>query len=165
MALCMSAMAQAAELKVGAVDLARVLEESPQAEAARGALEEEFSPRERELVKIQKSTRQLEERLTRDAAIMSEAERNKAEREILAHKRELKRNQEEFRDDLNFKRNDVLENLQRQVVNTIRQFAKTQHYDLLLAEGFIYMSNRVDVTDQVLTLLQDEFVKAKKQID
>ncbi|MDH5545127.1 MAG: OmpH family outer membrane protein [Gammaproteobacteria bacterium] len=144
----------AAELKIGVVNIARVMEEAPQAESARTSLQNEFAPRERELVELQKSVRSLEERLARNGTIMSEAERGKLEREILAKKRDFQRDQEAFRDDLNFKRNDLLEKLQREMVGIIQQYAKQQKFDVLLAEGVIYMSESVDVTEQVLSELK-----------
>jgi len=151
----------AESLKIGVVDLARVLEESPQAEAARSALEQEFAPKEREIIKLQKDIRNVDERLMRDGAIMSDGERAKLERQIIAKKRDMKRSQEEFRDDLNFKRNEVLEKLQRQVVSTIRAFAKEKKYDLLLAEGVIFMSDKVDTTEQVLQRLKSDMSESK----
>ncbi len=140
--------------KLGVVDLGRVMDESPQAEAARQALEAEFAPRERALVEKQRKLHDLEEKLGRDAAILGEAERNRLEEDILRLRRELKREQEAFRDDLNFKRNAALERIQRQVLETIRAFGKDEGYDLLFAEGVIYASERMDVTAQIIERLK-----------
>jgi len=144
----------AKELKIGVVDIARVLEESPQADAAREKLQNEFSPREKVLVEEQKKIRDLEERLVRDSAIMSESERTKMERKVISMKRDAKRNQDEFREDLNFKRSEILEGLQRKLVTTIQKYAKDQGYDVLLAEGVIYASDSVNITDDVLKKLK-----------
>ena len=105
--------ASAKDLKMGVIDIARILEESPQAEQARETLQKEFAPREQRLIETQKKIRSMEEQLARDGAIMSESERSKLERNILSKKRDFKRNQDEFRDDLNFKRNEILEKLDR----------------------------------------------------
>lgn len=151
--------AWAADISVGVVNIARVLEEAPQAEEARAKLEREFGPRERELISTQKKIRELEEKMGRDSAIMSESERRKLEREIMARKRDAQRTQDEFRDDLNFQRNEVLDRLQRQMVDAIRTFAKAKDYDLILAEGVVYMSDSVDITAQILDHLKREFKK------
>ena len=68
----------AEDYKIGAVNAIRILEQSPQAEKMRNLLEKEFAPRDRELVAAQKSLKEMEDRLTKDAPIMSEAERSKA---------------------------------------------------------------------------------------
>jgi len=151
---CLCQTLSAKELKLGVVDIARVLEESPQATAARDALQKEFTPREQRLVETQKKIVSMEEQLGRDAAIMSEAERSKLERNILSKKRDFKRNQDEFRDDLNFKRNEILEKLQRDLVGSIREYAKAEGFDILFAEGVIYADDSLNITEQMLKKLK-----------
>ncbi len=144
----------AKDLKIGVVDIAKVLEKSTQADVARKKLQDEFSPREAKLVAEQKKIRKLEEQLVRDGAIMSESERSKLERKMLSLKREAKRNQDEFREDLNFKRTEILEGLQRKLIATIQKYAKEKGYDVLFAEGVIYASDRVNITDEILAKLK-----------
>ncbi|MDX1592741.1 MAG: OmpH family outer membrane protein [Gammaproteobacteria bacterium] len=145
-----------AELRIGFVNAAKVLEEAPQAAAARDNLQQEFEPRDRELVSMQKEIRALEEKLGRDAAVMSETERRNLERDILNRKRDLKRSQDVFREDFNLRRNEELGKLQRLVVETIRAISKEQNYDLMLTEGVLYASDQVDVTDRVLQKLKEQ---------
>ena len=144
----------AADLKIGVINMARIMEEAPQAEVARDSMQKEFAPRERDLVELQKSIRSADEKLARNGAIMSESERGKMERDILAKKRDFQRDQEAFRDDLTFKRNEILEKLQRELIGIIQTYAKGEKFDVLLAEGVVYMSQSVDVTDQVLAELK-----------
>jgi len=144
----------AKELKIGVVDIAKVLEESPQADVARTKLQEEFSPREKVLVEEQKKIRDLEEKLLRDGAIMSESERSKLERRVISLKRDAKRNQDVFREDLNFKRTEILDGLQRKLVATIQKYAKENGYDVLLAEGVIYASDSINITQDILAKLK-----------
>ncbi|MDH5302329.1 MAG: OmpH family outer membrane protein [Gammaproteobacteria bacterium] len=148
-----STWAQAADLKIGVVNVPKILEESPPAIAARDALQREFEPRERELLATQASLRKLEERLNRDGSIMSEAERSKLEREVLTKQRDFKHDQDGFREDLAMKRRELVENLQRQLVDSIRAYAEEKKFDLLLAEGVVYVKDSYDVTDEVLRYL------------
>jgi outer membrane protein len=153
---------QAAELKVGFVNAARVLEEAPQAEAARAKLEQEFSPRDKKLLSEQKEVRNLEDKLARDGAIMSESERRKLERDIIARKRDLKRSQEEFREDLNIRRNESFDKLRRRVFEVIVDIAKTQKYDLIVSDGVVYAADRIDITSKVIEHLKQDFKKSSK---
>ena len=93
----------AEDYKLGAVNAVRVLEASPQAEQARTTIEKEFSPRDKQLVAAQKDLKAQEDKLNKDSAIMSETERSKLERDIINKKRDLKRDQDEFREDLDRK--------------------------------------------------------------
>ena len=148
--------ASAKDLKVGVIDIARVLEESPQAATARENLQKEFSPREKKLIEKQKKIRDKEEQLARDGAIMSKSERDRIEREIISLKREFQRDQDEFRDDLNFKRNEILEGLQRKLIGSIQSYAKANGFDLLLAEGVVYTSDTLNVTEDVLGAIKKD---------
>ena len=143
-----------AEVKVGFVNTAKLMEEAPQAQDASKQMETEFAPREKELISLQREIKQMEDKLTRDGAVMSESERNKAERELLNQKRDLKRSQDEFREDLNIRRNELLARLQKELNDAIVALAKEDGYDLVLFEGVVFASDRIDITDAVLERLR-----------
>lgn len=155
---CLATLSTAAaqsDLRIAFVNAARVVESAPQAALARNRLEEEFAPRDRELVRMQEDVRSLEEKMNRDVAAMSETERRRMERELLTQRRELKRAQDEFREDLNIRRNEEFAKLQRLVADVITTLAREENYDLILNEAaVIYASDRVDATEQVLTRLR-----------
>jgi outer membrane protein len=156
LALVFAGSASAQDLKIGFVNPSRVSSESPQAEAARRKLEEEFAPRDQELVEMQKELQEMEEKLNRDAAIMSEAERRKLEREVGERKREIRRAQEAFREDFNIRRNEELGNLQRRIVDTISEVAEERGFDLVVSDGVIFASDRVDITNLIIERLKNQ---------
>lgn len=164
-ALLLAAGPQAAvaEVSVAFVNTQRVLEEAPQAGAAGDKLQQEFAPREAELVAAQKRYKALEEKLSRDGAVMSESERRKLERDIVLQQRELKRAREAFNEDLNIRRNEELANLQREVASAIIQLAKENKFDIILEAGVVFASDRVDITDMVLKRLNRQFADSKKR--
>jgi outer membrane protein len=138
-----------AELKIGFVNVAKVLEKAPQAEKAKKRLEKEFSPRDKHLVSQGKEIKKLEEKISRDASVMGESERRKLEKDIIAKKRDAKRSQQEFQEDFNMRRNEELSKLQRRIMEAIKALAKDDKFDLLLTDGVIYASQQIDVTTQV----------------
>lgn len=146
-----------ADTRIGFVNAGRVTSEAPQAEAARANLEEEFGPRDRAISEEQQALRELEDRLNRDSAVMSEEEQQALQRELVARQRELRRAEEEFREDFNMRRNEELGRLQRRIVETINELAEAEEFDLIVSEGVIYASDRVDITDRVLERLQRDF--------
>lgn len=142
-----------AETRIGFVDTVKLMENAPQAKSAQSKIESEFSPREKELVALQREIKDQEDKLARDGAVMSETERTKLERDILAKRRDLKRAQEEFRDDLNIRRNEVLAKLQKDMYEAVVALAKEEKYDLIFSQGVVYSSERVDITESVLKKL------------
>lgn len=144
----------AEDYKIGAVNAVRLLEQSPQAEKMRAQIETEFSPRDRELVLAQKKLKEQQDRLAKDAAIMSESERKKLERDIINARRDLKRSQDEFREDLTFRRNEEIAKIQKEIVEGIQAVAKENNYDVVLSEGIIYASSKIDMTKLVIDYLK-----------
>ncbi len=146
----------AEDLKIGAVNTIRVLEQSPQAISADALIKKEFSSRDRELVAQQKKVKSMEDRLAKDAAIMSVQERKKLERDIIGVRRELKRGQDEFREDVNFRFNEERAKIQKEVFDAIQKVAKDNGYDLVLFDGVAYASDKADFTDLVINYLKEK---------
>jgi len=146
--------AMAAELRIGFVNTAKVIDEAPQGISALKKLETEFGPRDKELVALQGKIRGLEDDLRRNASnTLKEPDRRNREREILALKRELKRATQEFREDYNMRRNEELAALQQVVRKAVTEIARQEKYDLVLHEGAIFASETVDITEKVLKKL------------
>jgi len=143
-----------AELKIGYVNIPKVLEKAPQAAKAKSRLETEFSPRDKALVSQQKEIKALEDKLNRDSAVMGEEERRKLEKDVVEKKRDAARSQQEFSEDFNLRRNEELGNLQKRIVEAVRALAKEESFDLLLTEGVIYANDQIDVTSRVQQKLE-----------
>lgn len=143
-----------AQLKVGVVSVPQLIEDSPQAKAAMQALQDEFMPRRREIENQQKEMKAREDKLTRDSAVMSEAERSKSERELRDGQRELQRRQNEYVEDLNVRRNEELGKLQRTLLQEVQTYAKAQGFDLVVGDGVLYAKDNLNITPAVLSNLQ-----------
>lgn len=155
MGVLLTPISGAAEVKVGFVNVARVLDKAPQAEQARTRIEREFAPKDRNLVDQQKELRSLEDQLVRDGSVMTAEQRSKLEGDIRARRRDLRRLQEEFREELNLRRNQELGNLQRKVIEVIQELAKAEKYDLVVGDGVLYAGERIDITDKVISRLKE----------
>jgi outer membrane protein len=142
-----------AQAKVGVVNVARLLQEAPQAQAASQALETEFATRRRDLQTMERDLKTREERLQKDGATMAEAERRNQEKTLRDGQREFARKQNEFMEDLNVRRNEALGQLQRTVLQEVQTYAKSAGLDVVIADA-LYASNSVDITNQVLAALQ-----------
>jgi outer membrane protein len=151
-----SAQAQA---KIGVVNVARLLQEAPQAQAASAALENEFAARRRDLENQQRDLKTKEDKLQKDGATMAEADRRNQEKTLRDGQRELARKQNEFLEDLNVRRNEALGQLQRAVLQEVQTYAKAAGLDIVVADA-LYASPSVDITTQVLSALQAKSGKA-----
>jgi outer membrane protein len=145
----------AEDLKVGYIDTNKVLKDAPQADLARKKLEDEFNPRDQEIVKLQQKLKELKERQERDAKLMSQEENIKLERKIVSLKRDIKRAKEEFNEDFNLRRNEELAKLHKLISKTTVQVAEDLKYDVILSDNVLYISKRVDITEIVIKQLRE----------
>lgn len=160
LALAASLPAEAQELKVGVVNIPALMEQAPQARVAMAALEEEFQPRQREIVSKQTEYEQLAEKVQRDVAVMGETERRNAEKDLRDLQREVTRLQTEFREDLNLRRNEELGNLQRSLLKEVQDYAEASGFDLVVGDGVLYASTAVNITENVLRSMEANFQAA-----
>jgi outer membrane protein len=139
-----------AELKIGVVNVSAVLAKSPQLEEATKRFEQKFSSRRKQLEKQQKDIQTLDEKLSKDAAVMSDSEKANMEKDLQNKIRDAKRSQQEFSEDANATRNEELSKLQRRVDEIIQKIAKEQSFDLILTEqALIHANEKLDITSQV----------------
>lgn len=155
-ALLFAAGAAPAELRIGVVSIAQLLDEAPQAKSAMQHLQDEFAPRQREIVAQQQELRQKEEKLQKDAAVMAEAERHGLERDLRDGQRELSRRQNEYLEDLNLRRNEELARLQKSLLEEVQAYARSANFDLIVSDA-LYASDTIDITPQVLKGLEERF--------
>jgi len=148
--------AQTTEMRIGVVNVARLLEQAPQAQAAMNALQQEFAPRQRDIVTIQRALQEKQQTYDRDGQVMGEVERLSLEREIRDQQRDLEREQNDYLEDLNIRRNEELGKLQRSLLQQVQTHARNAGYDLVVAD-VLYYSSAIDITDEVLRGLETSF--------
>lgn len=151
---CGTAVATAAELKIGFIDQERITRESAPAERASKQLEKEFAPRAQELQRREAQIKSLQGQLEKDAMTMSESDRRAKEQELGRLSLDFQRMQREYREDLNLRRNQELGALFERANRIIRQIAEAEKYDIIFQEA-VYRNPKIDITDKVLKALAD----------
>ena len=153
--LLQSSHADEQQLKIGCVNPVKLLELSPQGEKALRLLEEEFRPRDQELIDLREKALALEVDLDKNRLVLQASEIKKKQRAIDSIRRKIKRDQQEAREDYNIRRNEELAKLQRLVREMIVTIANEEGFDLIVEQA-VYVNNRIDLTERVLQRLQEE---------
>lgn len=151
--LTVSFYTQGAELKVGYVQVDKILQDAPQTAESGKKLEREFSPRSQELDRMSKQIKELEAVLDKDGLTLSEADRRNKERDVQNIKIEFQRKQRELREDINLRKNEELGSLQDRINKAVQSVSEAEGYDLVVYSGVAYASKKIDITDKVLKLL------------
>jgi outer membrane protein len=152
LSLLVFANVQAQEAKIGFVSTERIFREAGPAKTAQVKIEQEFSKREKELQDMAARIKGMSEKLDKDAAVLSESDRMRRQRELTDLDKEFQRKQREFREDLNQRRNEELATVLERTNKVIKQIAETEKYDIVFQEA-VYVSSRIDITDKVLKAL------------
>ncbi len=145
--------AQSAELKVGYVQVDRILQDAPQTAESGKKLEREFNPRSQELDRMAKQIKDLESVLDKEGLTISEAERRNKERDVQNIKIEFQRKQRELREDINLRKNEELGALQDRINKAVQSVSEAEGYDLVVYSGVAYASKKIDITEKVLKTL------------
>lgn len=144
--------AQSQELKIGFVNLDRVLRDATPAKAAQTKLEAEFNRRERELADAEGRLKSASDRFEKDAPTLGESERVRRQRELVDQDRELQRKRREFQEDLNQRKNEELASVLDRANRVVKQIFDQEKFDLILQEA-VFAGPRVDITDKVIKAL------------
>ncbi|PTT84371.1 outer membrane protein chaperone [Pelomonas sp. HMWF004] len=147
-----TAAVQAQDLKIGYVNSERVLREANLAKTAQIKLETEFGKREKDLRDLETKLRGAAEKLEKDAPTLSEAEKNRRQRDVVEQERDLQRKRREWQEDLTQRKNEELSVVVEKANKVIKQIFDAEKYDLILQDA-IHFSPRVDITKKVIDAL------------
>jgi outer membrane protein len=90
---------------------------------------------------------------------LADGTRKEYERRLLNLDREYARLAAEFRQDYNLRRNEELYKMQKEITDTILEYAEQNQYDLILESGMIYASDKLQLTDSILDVLRQKLEK------
>jgi outer membrane protein len=140
--------------KVGFVNTSRVLKEAPQARRVEELLKAEFEPREAQIKEKRQEILSIEDQLKAVDISISANTRRKLEREIRLKVSQLKFLEQEFREDQNLRRNEEIRELQQVISRVLQQLGDSGKYDLILTEGVSYVSDKIDITAEIIDMLK-----------
>ena len=142
-----------AEIKIGFVEIKKILQNAPQTVKANKVLEKEFTKRTKKLKKTVKKIKQKEIAFQKDSMTMSDSDREKKIKEIQGLKIDAQRTEREVREDIDLRRKEEIANVQSLVNIAVEKVAKEQAYDLILYQGVAFAGKKVDITNVVIKAL------------
>jgi outer membrane protein len=142
----------AQDSRVAYFDSQRVMRESSPSKAAEAKIEQEFSKRSKELFDTVTKIKTLAEKLDKDSAVITDADRIKRQRDLTDMDQDFKRKQRIYNEDLNQRRNEEIASLVERAQKVVKQIAETEKYDIVLQDA-VYFNPRIDITDKVIKAL------------
>ena len=141
-----------ADLRIGFVNFRRIMAAAPQREEINERLEREFGVERDALLQAQSELRGMERQLE---TLQHGDAYNDYERQVINKRRDVARRDSDYRDNINVRRNEEMAKLQKMIGDEIINLAKEARYDIILNDiGVFYVSERADLSPQVITRLQ-----------
>lgn len=147
------------ESRVGFVDIPYLIDRAPQALEAEQRLETEFAPRQRELEQNRAKLAELTAQLADSSLELNETTYAQLDRESRSLERRVKRDEQDFREELNIQKNNEFKKVRILVLEAIAEFGERHDYDLIVSDGVLYANKRIDVTERILESLVGEFTR------
>jgi outer membrane protein len=145
----LSAEISAQPIKIGYVDITRIESESAIAKQNAETLKNEFSPREKQLLEMQKQGNELQADLEKNAAKMQPAERQLKEQRIAALLQQFQQAQRALFEEVEARKRESFAVFINEVNGIIKNIAEAGKFDLIVQQA-VYRGAQVDITDQVL---------------
>lgn len=152
----LSCAVQAQDIRIGYVDMKRLLDNAPQVIAGRAELDLEFRPINDQLMADEERLLNLEQELASATGLTAE-QVNARQREIRNLRRSIERRREDLADELNFRRNRQIKELGEEIEVAVQTVARREGYDLVLSSPVAYASEAIDITDEVLAFLEMDY--------
>jgi len=144
--------ANADELKVGYVNMERVIREAPAAIKAGKKMEQEFEGRRQELQRIADDIKSRQAALADKGASLSDSQRRTKEAELSEISVRFQRKQQVFQEDVKIWQNEETSAILQKANSAIMQIAESEHLDVIFQDAVV-VSNRLDITEKVIKKL------------
>ncbi len=146
-------------MKIGTVDVQKVLLSINEGKRVRKQLKKMFDQRQAKIKKEEKAIRKMQKNFEKQSAVMNDKAKFKKEREIqgrvLNLQQSVVKHQQEIRDEENRRKKPIMAN----VKSIIDKIGKNGKYDLVfeVATAPVYIKSASDVTNKVVKAYNKKF--------
>ncbi len=150
--LSLAATAFCAELKLGCVDIQKVLVNSDAGKSAKEQLAAKAGRYEGEKNSREEELKKLKAELEKQNVLLSESARAAKEKDYQQKLKEYQRFMKDAQDDLQAKNDELTNKIVEQIVKLVQGYGRENGYTIVFVrnEGMIYVDDKADLTDQIL---------------
>ena len=152
-AMALALPAHADTYKIGVMHVERILRQSKPAQAAQARIEQEFKARDADITRKEQEARAASAQFAKDRATLSPGDAASRERALDLQTRDVQRLRQQFAEDLRARQFEELDKLKERLDKVLTQYAKDNHFDLILQDA-LFVGRTVDITDDVIKALE-----------
>ncbi|MFM2344818.1 MAG: hypothetical protein RLZZ210_1430 [Pseudomonadota bacterium] len=142
----------AQSLKIGVIDADKIMQDAKISKLAQEKIQKEVSRREQELKAISSKGQGLLDKFQKEAAKLSDSDKEKRKQELDAIDENFKSKQFQYQEEIAKIKNEELANVVSNTNAVIKTVAAQEKFDLILQDA-IYVAPSMDITDKVLKIL------------
>ncbi len=151
-------------VKIGVVDLQKVLEASNAGKAAQNELKVQRDKMQADLKQRGTEIQEIENRMKRESMVMSKEAREEKEREHRIKVSDFQAMQRKYQSDLQEVERKLMGQLQKEISGLVGEMAKKDGYTLIISNiGVIYSQPALDLTDRLIQELNAKPAKKPGQ--
>ncbi len=158
--LCLPGLALSQDLKIGVVDLQKVLEESEPGKKALKKLEKQYEEMKSELDSKKQAIDKMRQKIQEQSLVLSqEAESNKKS-ELNKKMRNFQNLYQKYNQKIRKKEQELKQPIIKKIVDIIDKFGEKQGYTLILDKknsGVVYSLDSLEITQEILSRLNKEY--------
>jgi outer membrane protein len=141
-------------VRIGVVDLQKIVQTSPQIKTIQQGLEQKFRSRRDALVNTEKDLKAKIEAFKKDSVVMNPSQKKDNERNLIALQQKFERDGQQYQQELSTAHNEAMEDFYTKVRAAISTVAKNEHYDLIVQKDAApFTTEKLDVTKQVIAAI------------
>ena len=165
MIIMLPAIMQAAELKLGVVNLQKALNECQAGKEAVAELEDEVKKRQEQVDVRQEELKKLNEEAEKKRSVWSDEMKEQKQRELQARMQEFQRFYMQSNDDLKKREQEKKTVIIKDLLEVAKKLAKEKGYTFVFETqaGVIYSPQEADLTEEVIKLYNADYKKEKKE--
>lgn len=142
--------------KIGFVDMERLINESPQIKNAGKTINADFEDQYEEIERKEKDLEVLENSINKDGPIMTLDMLKPLQERARILDRQIRREKEDLKDSMSIRSTQILSKIQENLGETVKSYAKKNGYDAIIINSILYVSDEMDITEEILQVLKDK---------
>ncbi len=147
------AVASAADLKIGYVDLQKALSEVEEGKAAKAVLKKDFDEKQKELDRKQEELKRMRADLDKQSVVMSDQARREKEEEFQRKAMETQGRFLELQKDLSGREREMTRGIFERMSVIIREIAEAEGFTMIFEKtdsGLLYAPPALDISNELI---------------
>ncbi|HUJ68040.1 MAG TPA: OmpH family outer membrane protein [Syntrophorhabdales bacterium] len=146
---------QTPPLKIGYVDLRRVMDESEKGKEAKKNLGDEFEKKKKEITQKQDELQKMKDALEKQTATITPEARAEKEKQYQIKLKDYQRIADDYSAELRQKDQELTQRIVKELEDIVKGMGESEKYTLIFEKnhaGLLYATPAADVTEKVITL-------------